>query len=185
MKYRIFDLVLALVFLLPSLVIITATAICVLLIDRHSPFFFSKRVGRYQYDFWIIKIRTMAGHPPVAAKSDEMSNYVTTLGHILRKFSLDEVPQIFNILAGSMSVVGPRPCLATESQLVMLREKYGIFSIRPGLTGLAQIRGRDHLSTRSKVAYEKIYQSNMSLRLNLYILCKTVKKVFFGHSVSY
>ena len=185
MKYRIFDLVLVLILLVPSLVIIITTAGLVSLVDRHSPFFFSRRVGRCQNDFWIIKIKTMAGRPPIAAKSHEMRHYVTPLGHILRKFSLDEVPQIFNILSGSMSVVGPRPCLATELQLVMLREKYGIFSIRPGLTGLSQIRGRDHLSTRSKIAYEKVYQSKMSLRLNLYILCKTVKTVLFGHSVSY
>ena len=94
MKYRVFDLALAFLFLVPSMGVIIVTSLLVVFLDRHPPFFLSKRIGRCENDFWIIKTRAMAGQPPVAATSENMSHYVTPLGRFLRKFSLDEVPQM-------------------------------------------------------------------------------------------
>ena len=126
----------------------------------------------------MLKIRTMTIDAPLLPTGPEMSNYVTPIGAWLRKFSLDELPQIFNILRGQMSWVGPRPCLRSEAELVSLRRASGIFNVPPGLTGLAQINGRDILSVDEKVTLDSRYVSERSVALNFRIVCATLLPVF-------
>ena len=100
--------------------------------------------------------------------------YITKVGKFLRKTSLDELPQLWNILKGDMSFVGPRPLISSEMRAHRLRLEYGVYRFRPGLTGLAQINGRDEISLMKKMKYDKIYCDNWSIKLDLVILLKSV-----------
>ena len=111
--------------------------------------------------------------------------YYTPIGKFLRKSSLDELPQLYCILTGTMSFVGPRPALYNQAELIHLREQKGVNQLRPGLTGLAQIRGRDELALREKVKYDYIYLKKKSFLLDLEILCKTCGKVFNKDGISH
>ena len=104
----------------------------------------------------------------------EWNTGITKVGKFLRKTSLDELPQLWNILKGDMSFVGPRPLISSEMRAHRLRLEYGVYRFRPGLTGLAQINGRDEISLMKKMKYDKIYCDNWSLKLDLIILMKSV-----------
>ena len=118
MKYRCFDLFLCSLLIVPFGICILLISILVLLIDWHAPFYISKRVGKNEKPFLLFKIRTMQRRAPEVRTSSQMAIYVTPLGSFLRKFSLDELPQILNVFLGEMSWVGPRPCLKNEFELV-------------------------------------------------------------------
>ena len=139
---RILDIFLAitgLVFGLPILVLIYLVG----LIDTGSPLFFQIRVGRYQKPFILVKFRTMkVGSASVATHLADPAS-LTKIGSILRRTKLDELPQLWNVLSGQMSLVGPRPCLFNQTELIGQREMRAVFSVRPGITGLAQIQGID------------------------------------------
>jgi O-antigen biosynthesis protein WbqP len=111
--------------------------------DNRSPIFRQMRMGRYQQEFLLVKFRTM--HPDTAAVATHLADasQVTRLGHFLRRAKLDELPQLWNVLKGDMSLVGPRPCLVNQEELIAERARRGIFKARPGITGLAQIQGID------------------------------------------
>ena len=115
-------------------------------------------------------------------ESPEM--YITKTGTYLRKFSLDELPNLINMVKGEMSFVGPRPVLESERELIELRKKEGIDKLLPGLTGLAQINGREELSTEAKVRYELEYKSRKSLLFDLNIIFKTTSHVLFRRDIS-
>jgi O-antigen biosynthesis protein WbqP len=120
--------------------------------------------------------------------TDQMTNphhFVTPVGQFLRRFSLDEIPQLFNVLRGDMSLVGPRPALPSQYELIDLRRQNGIFQLRPGITGWAQVNGRDQLSLEQKVAYDKEYKDNPSFGLELKIYMMTVIKVIKREGVSH
>jgi O-antigen biosynthesis protein WbqP len=185
MKYRAYDLVLCVLLLVPIGVLIGLVALLVVLVDKHSPFYVSERIGQNEVPFLLIKIRTMDDKAPQCATSSHMSKYVTPLGSWLRRFSFDELPQIINILRGHMSWVGPRPCLHSEIKLIEERRRMGIFALKPGLTGLAQVNGRDTLSTEEKLYFEQRYMSCMSLSSHTYIIVKTILVVFLGKQESY
>ena len=125
--------------------------IVLVFIDLGSPFFIQKRVGFSQYHFNLIKFRTMKVGTASVGTHLADKNSITKLGKILRKSKLDELPQLFNVLLGHMSIVGPRPCLTTQVQLIQRREELNVFSVKPGITGLAQLKGID-MSTPSKLA---------------------------------
>ncbi len=119
--------------------------------DNRSPLFIQKRVGRYQYPFVLVKFRSMK--PDTASVATHFTNVsaVTPLGRFLRRTKLDELPQLWNVLRGEMSLVGPRPCLFNQDDLIEERNALGVFKARPGITGLAQVKGID-MSTPALLA---------------------------------
>tara|TARA_B110000967_G_C18697710_1_gene466204 strand:+ start:97 stop:654 length:558 start_codon:yes stop_codon:yes gene_type:complete len=176
---RAFDLIFALVISPIILVLILLCSIAIAVCEGRPIFYSSKRVGKNQHVFTIIKLRTMSSCAPLIPSNDETASlYVTKLGQFLRFSSLDELPQIFNILNGSMTFIGPRPCLASEVRLIEHRKRKNIFSMTPGLTGLAQVRGRDKNSMRNKVRYELFYLKKKSLLFNMYIILITLRSVW-------
>ncbi|WP_374978446.1 sugar transferase [Acholeplasma laidlawii] len=149
-------------------------------LDSKGPILFKqKRVGRHKKHFNILKFRTMRIDTPKDTPTHLLKNpeqWITKMGKFLRKTSLDELPQIINILKGDMSIVGPRPALWNQYDLIEERDKYGANDIYPGLTGYAQIKGRDELPIDQKAKLDGFYTKNMGLWLDI--------KVFFGTIVS-
>ena len=119
--------------------------------DTRSPLFFQQRVGRNQHPFTLVKFRTM--RPGTASVATHLADAaaITSFGNFLRRTKLDELPQLWNVFLGDMSLVGPRPCLPNQTELVAAREALGVFTARPGITGLAQVQGID-MSTPQKLA---------------------------------
>ena len=149
-------------------------------VDSPGPILFrQKRVGIHKSHFAILKFRTMRIDTPKDVPTHLLSNpeqYITRVGKFLRKTSLDELPQIVNILKGDMAVVGPRPALWTQYDLIEERDKYGANDIRPGLTGWAQINGRDELEIPVKARFDGEYVEKMGLNMDL--------RCFFGTFIS-
>lgn len=147
---RLFDIFFSFIGLLvaiPVMVLLWAIGF----LDTGSPVFKQTRVGRFQEPFQLIKFRTMKiGVPNVASHLSDVSA-ITSLGSFLRRTKLDELPQLWNVLRGDMSLVGPRPCLLNQTELIKERAKRGVFDVRPGITGLAQINGID-MSTPLQLA---------------------------------
>ena len=176
---RIFDMVLAVfagVFLLLPLVV---TALMVRLTSKGPALYWSDRVGRNNQIFKMPKFRSMqVGTPAVATHLlSAPDSYLTPIGSFLRKSSLDELPQFWNILKGDMSFVGPRPALFNQQDLIELRTKAGVHQLMPGLTGWAQINGRDELPIPQKVALDVEYLYRRSMGFVFYIIFITAMKV--------
>ena len=174
MKYFldfILSLAMVIVLAVPMLVLVV-----VIKLDDPGPVFFrQKRIGKDQKTFQILKFRTMRIDTPRDMPTHLLTNpqqYITRVGRFLRRFSLDELPQLLNILAGQMSFVGPRPALWNQFDLIEEREKYGAHQVRPGLTGWAQINGRDELEIPVKAALDGEYVQKIGLIMDL--------KCFFG-----
>lgn len=183
---RLLDLLCALALLPFSFILIVPCCIAILLIDGRPIFFRSQRLGKNKEIFTIYKLRTMKPSTPLTpTHTKNVSAYVTKLGKFLRLTSLDELPQIFNILNGSMTFIGPRPCLRSELELIKARENKKIFIQIPGITGLAQIRGRDTNSIRNKVRYESFYLRKESFLFNLSIILSTLRVVFKFSDISH
>lgn len=176
---RLFDVSLSILLLLLFSFLIILISICVKLTSEGTILFTSKRVGKDNRLFTMYKFRSMLMTAPVVAtdKLDNANQYYTPIGLFLRQTSLDEIPQLFNIIRGEMSFVGPRPALYNQHDLIALRTKKGIDRLVPGLTGWAQINGRDELSINSKVDYDFEYLSRSSLLFDLKIIILTVIKV--------
>lgn len=185
MQKRIFDIVLVLLVILPAAGLMLLTAILVKLTSKGPALHWSKRAGVMQKPFIMPKFRTMfIGTPEVA--TDRLENpqqYLTPIGSFLRKTSLDELPQLISILLGHMSFVGPRPALLSQSELLQRRHEIGIDKLLPGLTGLAQIKGRDHMSTDEKIMHEKQYLILHNLTMDLRIIAITLTKLFRSNEV--
>jgi O-antigen biosynthesis protein WbqP len=177
---RLLDIIVSIV----ALIVLTPLAITLALIirlDDPGPVFFrQRRIGQHGRHFTMLKFRTMRVDTPNVSTEIMKAmgqSYVTRVGSFLRKTSLDELPQLWNILLGDMSFVGPRPALYNQADLIALREAAGVHSVRPGITGLAQIIGRDDLDISTKVAYDREYVSKRSFWLDLWILWRTVAAV--------
>jgi O-antigen biosynthesis protein WbqP len=139
-----------------------------------SPLFYQQRVGKDQRLFTLVKFRTMpAGTQSVGTHLVD-ANSITTTGRLLRKTKFDELPQLINVLFGQMSMVGPRPCLPNQEELVHEREARGVFAIRPGITGLAQINDVDMSTPRKLARYDKILIEKLNLEFYLRIIIATV-----------
>lgn len=183
---RLFDIVFS---LLGLILLFVPMLIITVLICLESPgciLFKQARMGQNGKVFQIYKFRTMYTNAPPDMASREftdMDSYLTPVGKHLRRTSLDELPQLYNILIGEMSFVGFRPVCLTETELNALREEYGVFSTRPGLTGLAQVRGRDNISIEEKAQIDAEYVANRSLKLDLWCLFKTVQVVLSKEGV--
>lgn len=185
LKYAV-DFLLSLIGLillaLPMLVLML-----IIKIDDPGPVFFrQKRIGKDQKTFQMLKFRTMKSSTPRDMPTHLLKNpeqYITRVGRILRKSSLDELPQIFNILMGHMSVVGPRPALWNQYDLMEERETYGAHQVRPGLTGWAQINGRDELEIPVKAALDGEYVRKLGLCMDLKCFFGTFLAVFSAKGV--
>ena len=147
----------------------------------------SKRVGQRNRIFLMPKFRTMRlGTPDVATHLlNDPDQWITPLGRFLRRTSLDELPQLWSVLKGDMSLVGPRPALFNQDDLVALRTEAGVDALRPGLTGWAQINGRDELPIPDKVKLDREYLERMSLAFDLRIIAATARAALSGRGVSH
>lgn len=159
----------------------------IVLIDAGSPVIFRQyRVGKDNKLFYIYKFRTMRrGVRNVAtAELTDSEKYITKSGRILRKTSLDELPQLVNVLIGDMSFVGPRPLIPEEKEIRALRKDYNVYSVRPGITGWAQINGRDSLSIEEKALFDKEYIDKQSILFDIKILFRTVLVVLKRENIA-
>jgi O-antigen biosynthesis protein WbqP len=184
---RLFDFTLA---VLAAIVLMLPIAVVFLLVRLTSPgpaLYWSDRVGRHNRIFKMPKFRSMQiGTPAVATHLlQDPQAYLTPIGSFLRKSSLDELPQLWSILVGEMSFVGPRPALFNQHDLIALRTECGVHELVPGLTGWAQVNGRDELPIPDKVKLDAQYLQRHSLRFDLYILWLTALKVIRRDGVSH
>lgn len=158
-------------------------AVCVLqkISAPNEPIFFlQERIGRGDKPFKIIKFRSMKSTAPKYTASGELEHpeeYVSKLGDFLRKTSIDELPQLFNVISCKMGLIGPRPLIEEESEVQFLRWYYGIYAIRPGITGWAQVNGRDFVDTYDKVYYDREYVQNIGPIMDLKIFLKSIMVV--------
>lgn len=184
---RFFDLVLSLITLPMTIVVMSLIIIIYFLTNNKKIIYKSKRVGFNNKIFLMYKFRTMkSGTPQVATHLLKKSDlYITSIGYWLRRSSLDEIPQIINVIKGDMSIIGPRPALYNQYNLIKLRNKFKIQDMYPGITGWAQINGRDNLSVLKKVRFDNFYKKNKSLYLDLKILFFTVINVFFSKGLKH
>ncbi len=176
---RVFDIVVSLFLLSVLSIPLFIVALLVKLTSRGPSLYWSDRVGKSNVIFKMPKFRTMRIDAPVIA-THLLTNpdaYVTPIGIFLRKSSLDELPQLYSILKGDMSFVGPRPALYNQDDLVELRTQKGLHVLTPGLTGWAQINGRDELPILVKVEFDEYYLKHRSFLFDLKILCMTFVKV--------
>lgn len=154
--------------------------------SKGSIFFKQKRIGIHKKIFNILKFRTMRVDTPHDVPTHMLENpdkYITKIGHFLRKTSLDELPQIFNIFIGQMSIIGPRPALYNQDDLVAERDKYGANDVKPGLTGWAQINGRDELEIVDKAALDGEYVKRQSFLFDCKCFFGTIKRVLHHDGV--
>ena len=182
---RLFDLFLSsltiIIFFIPLLIIYLSIKIY----SKGNPIYWSNRVGKDNKIFKMPKFRSMRNNTPELATSELKDPYkwLTPIGLFLRKSSLDELPQIFCVFAGKMSFVGPRPALYNQDDLIKMRTDNGIHKLLPGITGLAQVNGRDELTLKDKVKYDKLYLINKSFLFDLKILSQTIIKVITSDGV--
>ncbi len=176
---RVFDLVLALLALTVLLVPITIVSLLVKLTSRGPIVYWSARVGLHNKIFKMPKFRTMRVDTPAMATHllTNPEQFLTPIGSFLRRSSLDELPQLWSIILGDMSFVGPRPALFNQDDLISLRSRYGVDWIKPGLTGWAQVNGRDELPIPDKVRLDVEYMKRQSFWFDLKIIILTFLKV--------
>ncbi len=182
---RVFDFVLSLIAVILLFPIGVILAIVSAIDTKATPFFVQTRIGKDGKEFRCMKYRTMSKSAPsnVATCDLEATLYITPIGSFLRKTSLDELPQLINILRGDMSIVGPRPIIPQEAELIHLRKLHGAEAVRPGLTGWAQINGRDNLKAPAKAVMDGYYARHVSLKMDLDILLRTVAYVVSSEDV--
>lgn len=183
---RLTDLVLSGIALIPLSVVYLILAAAIKIDDPGPVFFRQKRVGIHKTHFEIMKFRTMKMETPKDMPTHLLQNpeqYITRVGGFLRKYSLDELPQILQIFTGKMSIVGPRPALWNQFDLIEERDKYGANDVRPGLTGWAQINGRDELPIDVKARLDGEYVEKMGFFFDMKCMLGTVLPVFTGAGV--
>ena len=183
---RSLDVFFSLILLLFFFPVMAFIAIAIKIDSQGSVIFKQKRMGKGGKVFICYKFRTMRADAPssVPAKAFfDAEKYVTRVGSFLRRSSLDELPQLFNVLFGHMSLVGPRPLICEESDVHKMRNEAGIYALRPGLTGLAQIKGRNLLLDSEKIEHDRIYLDNVRITLDAKILFMTFGCIISGQGV--
>lgn len=153
---------------------------------KESVLFKQIRIGKNNNQFIILKFRSMnnnAPHQMATEKFEHPEEYITPIGKVLRKTSLDELPQLINVLKGDMSLIGPRPLIPEERKVLSMRDKLGASKILPGLTGLAQVHGRDEITDENKAIYDGKYAKHISPFLDISIFWKTVFDVMHGRGI--
>ncbi len=175
---------LGLVFLAPLFLLL---AVWIKLDSKGPVLFQQRRIGKDKREFYLLKFRTMRHDTPNDVPTHlmkEASQYITKSGRFLRKTSLDELPQLINVLKGEMSLVGPRPALWNQEDLISLRESLQVHSVKPGITGYAQVQGRDELPIPQKAQMDAYYVKHASFWLDLKLLFLTVAAVFGAKGVA-
>lgn len=182
---RCFDLISSLIGIIVFSPILLLLALIIKCTSPGSILFKQRRMGLNNQEFMIYKFRTMRTDTPNVATHllENPEQYITPIGKLMRKTSLDELPQFFNILKGEMSVVGPRPALYNQHDLIEMRTNVNVHMIRPGLTGLAQVSGRDELDLDKKVYFDQQYLEKQSFFYDLKLIFLTVAKVFKSEGV--
>jgi O-antigen biosynthesis protein WbqP len=174
------------ILMFPALIV----AIMILVTSKGYPLYWSKRVGLDNKLFNMPKFRSMRPHTPALAthimsQQSNPNQYLIPIGGFIRKTSLDEIPQIWSVLKGDMSIVGPRPALFNQDDLVKMRTDSGVHKLKPGITGWAQVNGRDEIPITQKVALDVYYLKHQSLRFDIYIVLLTILKVIKRDNVSH
>ena len=177
------DRFIAAFFIILLLPFIAFIALLIILEDGFPFYFVQKRVSG-EHEFKFVKFRSMYKNAPNLSTNDfhDSNKYITKIGRIIRKTSIDEMLNLINILKGEMHFIGPRPIIPQEIELQQLRKDLRVFA-KPGITGLAQINGRDNISIKEKVLYDKYFQIHKSLKLRTYIIFRTIYIVSFGKDV--
>lgn len=179
----IFSLVAIIILALPMLVV----ALLIKVDSPEEPVLFKQiRVGKNDIPFTIFKFRSMSQDAPHQMATENFENpeaYITSVGKVIRKTSLDELPQLFNVLKGDMSIIGPRPLIPTEKKVLAMRDEAGASQILPGITGLAQVHGRDEVTDENKAAYDGKYALNMNMLLDVSIFLKTIFDVIHSRGI--
>ncbi len=184
---RTLDIVFSLSMIILLLPVCLVVALVAAIDTNGAPIFIQKRMGRNGKPFKMFKFRTMSVNAPSNVATyllDDADRYISKVGSLLRKLSLDELPQLLNILKGDMSFVGPRPVVLSETDLLELRRRNGAGSVRPGLTGLAQISGRDDVAVGLKAKLDGEYVENMCLVSDMKILFRTIGDVVTSKGVT-
>lgn len=178
-----FSLIAIIILALPMLIV----ALLIKIDSPEEPVLFKQvRVGKNDVLFTIFKFRSMNKDAPHQMATENFENpeaYITSVGKVIRKTSLDELPQLFNVLKGDMSIIGPRPLIPTEKKVLALRDEAGASQILPGITGLAQVHGRDEVTDENKAAYDGKYAINISLLLDLSIFLRTIFDVIRSRGI--
>lgn len=184
---RAFDFLISLLLLVVFSPVLAFVALLISLTSSGGVIFKSNRVGYQNRIFSMWKFRTMRIDTPQLATHllEKPQNFLTPIGAFLRRTSLDELPQLWNVLRGDMALVGPRPALFNQEDLISLRSERGVHLLRPGITGWAQINGRDELPIPLKVELDAFYLQNRSLIFDIKILLMTLFKVFKSEGVSH
>jgi Sugar transferases involved in lipopolysaccharide synthesis len=180
---RVFDAVVSAVALVMLIPLFAVVAVLIKLDSEGSVIFSQKRVGKNGNLFNVYKFRTMKVSAPHETATSDLSDpyaHITRVGRFLRKTSIDELPQLFNVLVGDMSLVGPRPLIMGESDVHKLRMREGVYDVRPGVTGWAQVNGRDCVPAEEKVYFDKEYVVRRSVLFDMIIFAKTVSVVVGG-----
>lgn len=187
MMKRLFDIIFALALLVLFSIPLLMTALAVRLTSKGPILHWSKRIGKNNKLFLMPKFRSMKIDTPQVATHllTNPKEHLTPVGGFIRKSSLDELPQIWSVLVGDMSFVGPRPALFNQEDLIKLRTECGVSNLRPGITGWAQVNGRDELPIPVKVEYDHYYYKNLSLLLDLKIILLTAYKVLNSEGVKH
>lgn len=181
---RLIELLLAILIMIPALPVIAVASIIIRLTSDGPAIFVQERVGRNEKVFKCLKLRTMATGTPDIASHEASTNWITPIGRILRRTKLDELPQLINVIRGEMSLVGPRPCLPSQKELVLERRRRGVFSVTPGITGLAQIAGVDMSDPVKLATLDSEYVANRTLLGDFRLILRTVIGSGSGDAVS-
>ena len=178
---RLYDILFSSILLIALFPVFFIVSMRILLGNDGPVFFCQQRVGKNGKYIKIFKFRTMSSKAPASMPTAEFENsdqYITKFGEYLRKTSIDEIPQFFNVLKGDMSLVGPRPLIPNEKDIHSIRMQRGVYSLKPGITGLAQVKGRDLLTNLQKVKYDELYLHKFGLILDAKILLRSFETVF-------
>lgn len=184
---RLFDLTFGVLVFVVLAIPMLIIALLVRWTSRGPALYWSQRIGQHNSHFLMPKFRSMRTDTPQLA-THLMTNpqlYLTPIGSFIRKTSLDELPQLFSVLAGHMSFVGPRPALFNQDDLVALRTAANVHTLKPGITGWAQINGRDEIPIPQKVKFDEYYLQHQSVLLDIKIIFLTAKKVVFRDGISH
>lgn len=183
---RVLDFIISLFALIILSPLFLIVSVCILISDGSPVFFRQKRVGKNNELFEIYKFRTMKRGTENVASNDlsDANVKITKFGKVLRATSIDELPQFLNILNGTMSLIGPRPLIPEETKIRELRQKYNVYSVRPGITGWAQVNGRDNVSAEKKALLDKEYVEKQNLMFDIKIFFMTIHQVLCRKDVN-
>lgn len=176
---RVLDIIVAITLGIVLIVPLFFVAILVKLTSKGPVFFKQERFWLNSKPFTLYKFRSMTEGAPVKANSefDDITSYITPFGMFIRKTSIDELPQLINIIKGDMSFIGPRPLATTDEKVLALRKKNGADQVRPGISGLVQVNGRNNITDKNKAAYDAKYASGLSMQLDILLIIKTLISV--------